>query len=109
MVKQGDIIFIDFDPQRGSEQAGLRPALVVSNNKYQRATGKRAMVCPITSRNRNLPIHISLDDRTNTKGFVMCDQAKSVDLTARGFRFLEAAPDDIVDEVLEIIGEFLER
>ncbi|MCL2168872.1 MAG: type II toxin-antitoxin system PemK/MazF family toxin [Defluviitaleaceae bacterium] len=107
MVRQGDIIFLDFDPQAGSEQAGVRPALVVSTNKYHFVTSKRAIVCPITRSDRKLPIHIRLDGRTETKGFIMCDQIKTVDLVARGFEFVEKAPSDIVDRVLDVLAEFI--
>jgi mRNA interferase MazF len=108
MVKQGDIILLDFDPRIGSEQAGVRPALVVSNHRFHFFTGERALVCPITHTHKGYPAHVSLDERTKTRGVVLCDQIKSLDLQARGFKYLEKAPKDIVDEVLEIIGEFLE-
>ena len=107
MVKQGDIIYIDFNPVLGTEQAGIRPALVVSTAGYQHFTSKRAMLCPITRTNRGYPAHVPLDGRTTTKGVIMCDQLKSVDLSARGFEFVENAPPDIVDRVLDILAEFL--
>ena len=66
MVKQGDIIKISFNPQSGHEQAGYRPAVVVSNNYFNNIT-KLAMVCPITNSPNEFPLHIKLDDRDPKK------------------------------------------
>lgn len=57
MPKQGDIVFLDFNPQAGHEQKGTRPALVVSNNVYNNFT-RIAIVCPITNTDRGFPLHI---------------------------------------------------
>ena len=65
MVKQGDIIKVSFNPQMGHEQAGYRPALVVSNDIFQAQT-KLAVVCPITNTDNKFPLHVSLDNRTKT-------------------------------------------
>ena len=108
MVNQGDIIWLQFDPQSGTEQSGHRPALVVSNSNYQQITRKRALVCPITKTDKDYPLHIKLDERTKTNGVVLSDQIKVVDIEARGYRFIEKAPDDIVWEVADIITNFIE-
>ena len=107
MVDQGDIIKLSFDPQLGSEQKGSRPALVVSNHKYHRIFKNRAWVCPITRTDKDYPTQIRLDNRTKTSGVVLCDQLKTVDLAARGYELIENAPSDILDEVLDIIAEFI--
>ncbi|MCL2574587.1 MAG: type II toxin-antitoxin system PemK/MazF family toxin [Defluviitaleaceae bacterium] len=107
MVKQGDIIKLNFDPQMGTEQKGSRPAIVVSNCKFHKITRKRAWVCPITRTDKRYPIHIPLDERTDTGGVVLCDQIKTVDLEARGFEFIEVAPDDILSDVLDVVGGLL--
>jgi len=107
MVNQGDIIKLNFDPQLGTKQKESRPAIVVSNNKYHKITNKRAWVCPITKTDRLYPIHISLGETTKTTGVVLCDQLKTVDLAARGFEFIETAPDAVLKDVLEIIADFL--
>ena len=107
MVNQGDIILLNFDPQMGTEQKGKRPALVVSNHKYHAITKKRAIVCPITNTDRNYPIHIRLDERTTTKGVILSDQIKTVDLEARGFAFLESLPNEILDDVLDILNDLI--
>ena len=102
MVKQGDIIWLEFNPQSGHEQAGRRPALVVSNNFFNRVT-KMAIVCPITSRTRPFPLHIALDERTKTHGVIECEQIKSLDVASRDARFIERLPRDILDKVLEAL------
>ncbi|AOR24594.1 type II toxin-antitoxin system PemK/MazF family toxin [Clostridium taeniosporum] len=105
--KQGDIIFLTFDPQVGHEQRGRRLALVVSNNTFNSFTSI-AVVCPITNTNRYIPIHVPLDERTKTTGVVMCDQVKSLDIKMRNAEFVERVPQDILAEVIDIIVGFVE-
>lgn len=105
--KQGDIILLEFDPQIGYEQKESRPAFVVSNNAFNKFM-KMAIVCPITNTNRGFPLHVTLDKRTQTKGVIMCEQAKSLDITARNAIFLEKAPEDILEEVSDILIGFVE-
>lgn len=95
----GDIILIDFNPQNGIEIMKRRPALVVSNNAFNKLTGL-ALVCPITSTQRDYPLHVILDERTNTHGDIVCEQVKSLDYKARNWHYLESVPDDILDKVL---------
>ncbi|PKM82229.1 MAG: toxin MazF [Firmicutes bacterium HGW-Firmicutes-14] len=102
---QGDIIYLDFNPQAGHEQRGNRPALVVSNKTFNKRT-HIAIVCPITNTARGFPLHIQLDDRTSTTGVVMCEQVKSLDITARNAIFREKAPSDIIEEVIDVIVGF---
>lgn len=105
---QGDIVYLDFDPQSGHEQAGRRPALVVSKDIFNRFTKKAAIVCPITNTNRGLPFHIKLDERTKTTGVVLCDQVKSLDISARNISFREKVPQDILEEVVDVLIGFIE-
>ena len=102
MVNQGDIIKINFNPQVGHEQAGYRPALVVSNNIFN-ANAKLAILCPITTSDNKFPLHIPLDDRTQTKGFILCEHVKTVDLKARKYTFVEKIPMDILRQVYDTI------
>ena len=106
--KQGDIITIGFDPQAGHEQKGRRPALVVSNDLFNIKTGL-AIVCPITNTNRGFPLHVLLDDRTTTSGVIMCEQIKSLDIIARKASFKEKLPEDILNEVIDIVMGFTEK
>ena len=105
--EQGDIVYLDFDPQAGHEQRGRRPALVVSNSLFNRVSSL-TMVCPITHTDRGHPFHIRLDSRTKTDGVVLCDQARMLDLSARNADFAEKAPEDVVAETVDLIIGFVE-
>jgi len=107
MVRQGSIIWLDFNPQTGHEQKGRRPALVISNETFNRFS-KLAIVCPITNTDRDHPFHVRLDGRTNTTGVVLCDQARTLDIRARNHEFVEMAPADILAEASDIIAGFIE-
>lgn len=105
MFSQGDIILINLNPKSGHEQAGLRPALVVSNNDYNELVNL-VLVCPISNRDNHFPLHIPLDSRTKTTGFIRCEQVKALDAQARNARLLESVPSEILQEVLEILKSF---
>ena len=107
MVKQGDIIWLDFNPQIGHEQKGRRPALVLSNETFN-SFSRLAIVCPITNTDKNHPFHVKLDNRTKTKGVILCDQAKTSDINARNYEFIEKVPNDILVEVIDILSGFIE-
>ena len=107
MVNQGWIIWLDFDPQIGHEQKGRRPALVVSNETFNNFSNL-AIVCPITNTNKNHPFHIKLDRRTKTTGVILCDQARTLDIKARNYEFIETVPEDILFEAVDIINGFVE-
>lgn len=108
MVKQGDIIKINFNPQSGHEQAGYRPAVVVSNNYFNRMT-KLAMLCPITNSSNDFPLHIDLDERTSTTGRIMCQHLRTLDIESRGYTFVERIPEDILQSVIDVIFAELEQ
>jgi mRNA interferase MazF len=107
MVKQGDVIWLDFDPQAGHEQKGRRPALVVSNETFNNFSSL-PIVCPITNRNKDYPFHIKLDERTKTTGVILCDQVRTLDINIRNHVYIEKLPDDILLEVIDIINGFIE-
>ena len=107
IFEQGDIVYLDFDPQSGHEQRGRRPALVVSNNLYNRVSNL-TMVCPITHTDRGHPFHIRLDSSTKTDGVILCDQARMLDLGSRNASFVEKAPDEITAEAVDLIIGFVE-
>ncbi|MDR1665150.1 MAG: type II toxin-antitoxin system PemK/MazF family toxin [Clostridiales bacterium] len=102
MVRQGDIIKISFNPQSGHEQAGNRPAVVISNDFFNMKT-KLAVVCPITNTDNNFPLHIRLDNRTQTTGVVLCEHVKSMDVNSRTYKFIEKVPDDILKSILNTV------
>ena len=102
MVKQGDIIKINFNPIHGHEQGGYRSAVVVSNSDYNKYTNL-VMLCPITNTENDFPLHISLDNRTQTTGAILCEHIKSFDINARSFKYVEALPKDVLNIVISII------
>ncbi|KLU59579.1 mRNA interferase PemK [Peptococcaceae bacterium CEB3] len=108
MVKQGDIIKLDFNPPSGREQAGYRPAVVISNDFFNARTNL-TMVCPITNTRKPFPLHISLDDRTTTTGVVLCEHLKALDLNVRPYKVVERIPDDLLDEVIGTVFSEIER
>lgn len=108
MVKQGDIIKLDFNPQSGHEQAGYRPAVVISNGFFNSKTNL-TIVCPITNTNRPFPLHIPLDDRTTTIGVVLCEHIKAVDLNSRRYKVVEQMPEDLLAEIIATIFSEIEK
>ena len=107
MVKQGQIIWLDFDPQVGHEQKGKRPALVVSNETFNNFSNL-AIVCPITNTNKDHPFHVKLDERTKTKGVILSDQTRTLDIKARNYEIIEKVHNEILMEVTDIISGFIE-
>jgi len=108
MVKQGDIIWLDFDPQTGHEQKGRRPALVISNETFNNFSSL-TIVCPITNTDKKHPFHVKLDKRTKSTGVILSDQPRTLDIKARNYEFIEKIPDEILNEVIDIVSGFIER
>ena len=108
MVKQGTIVKINFNSQSGHEQAGYRPAVVISNNIFNQKT-RLAIVCPITNTNNHFPLHIPLDKRTKTTGVILCEHIKALDLNSRTFQIVEELPKDILKKVIDIIYAEIEE
>ena len=102
-MKQGDIILLDFDPTMGREQAGYRPAVVISQTAYNQ---KRNMVivCPITQSTRPLRLRVLLDERTQIKGDILCEQVRTIDLLARKCKVIESLPGDLLQQVLDAVS-----
>ena len=107
MVKQGDIIRIDFNPQLGHEQAGSRPAVVISNDFFNHKAGL-AIVCPITNTDNNFPLHVRLDERTRTTGVVLCEHVRSLDIQSRTYKTVESIPRDILEDIINTIYSEIE-
>ncbi|WP_349264121.1 endoribonuclease MazF [Longimicrobium sp.] len=103
---RGDLVWIDFDPQAGHEQAGRRPALVVSPGAYN-ARVKLALLCPITSRVKGYPFEVALPEGLLISGVVLADQVRCVDWRARNCTFVQEAPASVVQEVLARVAPLL--
>lgn len=96
---KGDIIYISFDPQKGSEQAGFRPALVLSPTAYNKKTGL-AICCSITTKVKNYPFEVALTNQHKVKGVVLADQLKNLDWFSRGAKFIEKARPEVINATL---------
>ena len=100
--QQGDIIWINFTPQVGREQAGRRPGLVISPVKYNRRVGL-ALVCPITTKVKGYPFEVSIPEGLAISGVVLADQVKSFDWQARKAEFTCKAPDEVTSDVITLL------
>ncbi len=80
--ERGDIVWLDFDPQAGHEQAGRRPAFVLSPAAYNRTTGLM-LCCPITSQVKGYPFEVAIAGTAKVRGVILADQVKSLDWQAR--------------------------
>ena len=97
--KRGDVVWLHFSPQSGHEQAGRRPAVVLSPENYNRKTGL-ALFCPVTSRVKGYPFEVALPDESKASGVVLCDQLKSLDWAARKAERIGALPEEVLADVL---------
>ncbi len=97
--KRGDFIWLDFTPQVGHEQAGRRPALVLSHDEYNRKAGL-VLVCPATSHVKGYPFEVLLPAGWAISGVVLSDQIRSVDWRGRHATFLGRASESLLEEAL---------
>lgn len=103
---RGDIIWIDFSPQAGHEQAGYRPALVLSPGDYNMTTSL-VLCCPITSQAKGYPYEYPLPVGGPITGVVLADHVKSMDWRARGARFADHASPQVVADAFEMLKTIL--
>ena len=103
---RGDAIWLNFNPKAGLEQAGHRPALVLSPARFNDATGM-ALMCPITSTVRGWPFEISLEGAREVDGAALTDQVKNLDWRKRGARHIETVPGSITAEAIAKVQSLL--
>ena len=99
--KKGDLVILTFDPSAGHEQQGRRPALIISNEVFNKHVGL-AIACPITNTDRNFPFHVKVES-DNLTGFIMTEQVKSIDYNVRKVKFVERVSDEVMEKVLGIV------
>jgi mRNA interferase MazF len=104
--RRGDVVWLTFTPQAGHEQAGRRPAVVLSPSAYNAKVGL-ALLCPVTSQIRGYPFEVILPPGLAVSGAILADQVKSLDWQARTAEFIGALPSTTVSEVLQKIGLLL--
>lgn len=100
--RKGDFVAVTFDPQSGHEQRGRRPALVVSNDLFNKHTGL-CIACPITNARRDYPFHVPIPEGEEVTGAVMVEQVKSIDFRSRDVKRIDSAPQPVLQEVLSIL------
>jgi len=100
--RKGDFVALSFDPQTGHEQRGRRPALVVSNDLFNKHTGL-CIACPVTNARRDYPFHVSLPDDCEVTGVVMVEQVESIDFRARKAKRIGPAPEAVLQEALSLL------
>ena len=98
--KKGDLVILSFDPSAGHEQKGRRPALIISNEAFNKALGL-AIACPITNTDRNFPFHVEVKSK-NLTGYIMTEQIKSIDYNTRKVKFVEKLDEESLNKVLGI-------
>lgn len=104
--ERGDAVWIDFDPQTGREQAGRRPAVVLSPAAYNGKVGL-ALFCPITGRVKGYPFEVAVPVGTDVAGVILADQVKSLDWRRRNATVICALPQETVATVLRRVGVLL--
>ena len=102
----GDLVWVVFDPIVGTEQAGRRPAIVLSETGYNHLY-PRSTVCPVTNNLEPWPTKVLLPASCKTKGAVLADQVRTVHRKGRNFRFIEKVPPQVLADVRAIVGELL--
>ncbi len=105
--KQGDICYMDFDPTKGHEQTGVRPAVVISKDNYNKYTNM-AIICPITTNTKKFPTHYELLNTKKVKGAVLCEHIRSIDFNASKLSFVEKIKKDELEEIIDIINGIIE-
>ena len=104
--ERGDAVWIDFDPQTGREQAGRRPAVVLSPAAYNGKVGL-ALLCPVTSRVKGYPFEVAVPDGTGVAGVILADRVKSLDWRKRNASVIGVLPTETVAAVLRRVNALL--
>jgi mRNA interferase MazF len=103
---RGDIVYLDFDPTKGHEQKGLRPAFVISPRAYNEKSSL-ALFMPITKQQKSYPFEVSLPTGLKIQGVILADKIKCLDWKVRGVRFVESISEDVIQEVQSKIEPLL--
>ena len=102
----GDVVWITLNPQAGHEQAGRRPAVVLSPKNYNGKTGL-AILCPVTSQIKGYPFEVLLPVGLPVAGAILSDQVKSFDWCARNAELICTLPAEIISEALQKLSALL--
>jgi mRNA interferase MazF len=103
---RGHLVWLSLDPQSGHEQAGRRPALVLSPQSYNAPVGL-ALVCPVTSKAKGYPFEVPLPAGLLVSGVVLADHVKCLDWRSRRAEYVDEVPEGVVAEVVRRLGLLL--
>lgn len=103
---RGDAVWISFDPQAGHEQAGRRPAIVLSPQNYNHKVGL-CLLCPITNKVKGYPFEVLIPSGLPATGVVLSDQVKSLDWRVRKAEFIAKLPEPVITEILKKLKALL--
>jgi mRNA interferase MazF len=106
LPNRGDLVWINFNPQSGHEQAGRHPALVLSPSSYNSKVGL-VILCPITSKKKGYPFEVSLPSKISVSGVVLSDQVKNMDWRSRSIELICKLDDQSVEEVIQRLHTLL--
>ncbi len=104
--RRGDVVWLSFNPQAGHEQAGRRPAMVLSPEAYNAKVGL-VLVCPVTGQVKGYPFEVAIPDNERVSGVVLADQVKSLDWRARQAELIMSLPAHTVEKVLAKLSTLL--
>jgi mRNA interferase MazF len=102
----GDVVWITLNPQTGHEQAGRRPAVVLTPETYNDKVGL-AIFCPVTSQIKGYPFEVLIPEGLPLTGAILSDQVKSLDWRARNAELICTLPDETISEVLQKLGTLI--
>lgn len=102
---RGDIVWLDFNPVRGHEQSGRRPAIIVSPRAYNAKSGL-ALACPITSQVKGYPFEVEIKTK-NVRGAVLADQIRGIDWTERNAERIDAVSEAVMADVQEYVKKLV--
>ena len=106
--KQGDVVLLDFNPTKGHEQSGFRPAIIISNNIFNEHT-KMVIACPVTSNNKEFPTHYILEDTKKIRGSVLCEHVRSIDYEIRNLKFVEKLSNNDLISVMTLLNACIDE
>lgn len=106
LPERGSLVWLEFTPQAGHEQAGRRPAIVLTTKSYHERSSM-AVVCPITSTERGWPMEVKLPEGSPVSGVVLVDQIRSIDREARHLKIAGMAPQEVLDAIAARLAPLL--
>lgn len=102
---KGDVVWINFNPTRGSEQKGKRPAIIISPKSYNSISGL-ALLCPITSQTKGYPFEVSIEVK-GVSGVVLTDQIRSIDWKERKIKYISSAEINTIFDICERVDKLI--